>query len=86
MTVHQPFVLRIKLTLIYFVMQVLGAFVMLLVMTFNAGIFLTVAVGLTFGYMITPKPETTEHHMMQDLVQVSGIYKPEFEKCCTDHQ
>lgn len=49
-------------------MTVLGAFIMLLVMTFNAGIFLTVIVGLTFGWMITPKPETTEHHMMQDLV------------------
>lgn len=86
MTVHQPFLLRIKLTLIYFVMQVLGAFIMLLVMTFNAGIFLTVVVGLTFGNMITPKPETTEHHMMQDLIQVTKIYKPEFEKCCTEHE
>lgn len=63
-TVHQPLLLRIKLTVIYFTMQVLGAFIMLLVMTFNAGIFLTVIVGLTFGWMICPKPETTEHHMM----------------------
>jgi len=65
-------------------MQVTGAFIMLLVMSFNAGIFITVCVGFTFGNMIIPKPETTEHHMMQDLVQVSGLYKPEFEKCCTD--
>jgi hypothetical protein len=50
------------------VTMVLGAFIMLLVMTFNIGIFFTVVVGLTFGYAITPVPEDTNHHFMQDLV------------------
>ena len=66
--VDQPFLLRIQLTLIYLVMQVLGAFIMLLVMTFNAGIFITVVVAMTVGYLCTPKPDIIERHMMQDLV------------------
>jgi hypothetical protein len=49
-------------------MQVLGAFIMLLVMTFNAGIFITVVVAMTVGYLCTPKPDIIERHMMQDLV------------------
>ena len=37
-------------------MIVLGAFVMLLVKTFNAGILFTVVLGQTVGYAVMPKP------------------------------
>ena len=76
-------VLRLKLTAIYMCMIVLGAFVMLLVMTFNAGILFTVVLGQTVGYAVMPKPTPKNNALIHSVVQESRIYKLEYEKCCT---
>ena len=66
--VKQSMLLRLKLTAIYMCMIVLGAFIMLLVMTFNAGIFFTVVVGQTVGYSIMPKPTPITHALIHSVV------------------
>ena len=76
-------VLRLKLTAIYMCMIVLGAFVMLLVMTFNAGILFTVVLGQTVGYTVMPKPTPINNALIHSVVQETNVYKPEYEKCCT---
>lgn len=43
--INQPFMLRVKLTVVYLLMVTFGAFIMLCIMTFDAGIFFTVVVG-----------------------------------------
>jgi hypothetical protein len=47
--------MRLMLTAIYMLMVTLGFFVMLLVMSFNTGIFITVVLGLTIGHAMMPK-------------------------------
>jgi hypothetical protein len=49
--------MRLILTAIYMLMVTLGFFVMMLVMSFNAGIFVTVILGLTIGHALMPRVE-----------------------------
>ena len=68
------FLHRLKLFIVYFLSLMLSYFLMLIVMTFNAGLFVAAVMGLTFGYYIF------------GFVRKRGytkIYYPETDKCCT---
>ena len=76
--------MRLKLTVVYLVMVTFGFIIMLLVMTFNVGIFLTVILGLTLGHALTPKvPKIDVRFDGEGVNFENNLYQPEFEKCCT---
>lgn len=65
---------RFKIMFIYFISLFLSFFLMLIVMTFNFGLFLAAVFGLTFGYFVF------------GFIRKRGftkIYSPETDKCCT---
>ena len=77
--------MRLILTAIYMLMVTLGFFVMMLVMSFNAGIFVTVILGLTIGHALMPKVEKLGDVLQMDNILLEkNLYCPEFEKCCTE--
>jgi len=82
--VVQPVKMRLILTAIYMAMVTLGFFVMLLVMSFNVGIFVTVVLGLTIGHALMPKVQKLGAALgLENVVLEKSHYNPEFEKCCT---
>ena len=77
--------MRLILTAIYMLMVTLGFFVMLLVMSFNAGIFITVVLGLTIGHAMMPKVQRLGEALgMENVLLEKNLNNPEFEKCCTE--
>jgi len=77
--------MRLILTVIYMAMVTLGFFVMLLVMSFNVGIFVTVVLGLTIGHALMPKCQKIGAALgLENIVLEKNLYNPEFEKCCTN--
>ena len=83
MTVEQPIVLRLQLTAIYLMMVVLGSFVMLLVMTFNVGIFFAVCVGQTLGWALLPKPVDISKGLIEGMQSPKNVYAPHSDACCS---
>ena len=68
------FIQRLKIFVIYFLSIFLSYILMLIVMTFNAGLFFAAIIGLTVGYFVF------------GFVRKRGytkIYYPETDKCCT---
>ena len=60
--------------LVYFTSLILSYFLMLVVMTFNAGLFFAAVLGLTSGYFVF------------GFINRKGftkVYYPESDKCCT---
>jgi hypothetical protein len=53
---------------------------MLVVMTFNMGLFLAAVGGLTLGYMVFGYIRKTE----EKLIEGERIYSPDGDKCCAD--
>lgn len=64
-------------------MVLFGAFIMLLVMTFNAGIFFTVIIGQTFGFILTPNADPIKKGIAEGFKQTEPTYLPYCEHCCT---
>ena len=65
---------RAKIMMVYFLSLLFSYVLMLIVMTFNFGLFLSAVLGLTLGYFVfgfTRKRGYTK------------IYCPETDKCCT---
>ena len=65
---------RVKQLVIYFVTLLLAYILMLIVMTFNAGLFLATVFGLSFGYYIFG---------LEIGSRLDQVYNPETDKCCT---
>ena len=76
--------MRLKVTFIYCIMAILSTGVMLLVMTFNVGIFVTVVCGLTVGKALMPKVAPIGEQL-GEFILTQAAYRPEPEKCCTAH-
>ena len=65
---------RFKIMIIYFLSLFFSYMLMLVVMTFNAGLFIATILGLTLGYFVF------------GFIRKRGftkIYSPETDKCCT---
>ena len=80
--IEQPWDLRLKITLIYGLLALLSMAVMLLVMTFNVGSFVTVCLGLALGKALPPKVQPVGH-MLSEFTVSQAAYKPVPEKCCS---
>ena len=65
---------RFKIAIIYFCSLFLSYMLMLIVMTFNFGLFMAAVLGLTFGYFIFG---------FMKKQGFTKIYSPETDKCCT---
>jgi hypothetical protein len=79
--VLQPMSMRLICTAIYFCIMMLSYFIMLLVMSFNVGIFVTVVIGFTVGTTVLPKPtEICEYN--PEMSVISSVYRPDCDKCC----
>ena len=84
--VSLPMTKKILLSLIYLVMVVMAFMIMLLVMTFNVGVFVTVIAGLSTGKLISffiQIPELPEG-VKQTLDCVT--YQPRSDQCCTNFE
>lgn len=67
--------IRFFIALIYFVSIFLSYMLMLIVMTYNGGIFIVTVFGLTTGYFIFGFIRKTNY---------TRIYNPEGDKCCVE--
>ena len=67
--------IRIVISIIYMISIFLAYMLMLVVMTYNAGLFIATVVGLTAGYAIFGFIKKKSH---------TRIYNPEGDKCCTE--
>ena len=65
----------------YFYSTILSYALMLVVMTFNMGLFIAAIVGLTIGYSIFGYLRKTEGN---NHAQGEKLYNPEGDKCCAD--
>lgn len=75
--------MRLILTAIYMLMVTLSFIVMLLVMSFNVGIFVTVILGLTIGHALMPKVgKLGDVLQMENILLEKNVYTPEIDKCC----
>ena len=66
---------RFKIFAVYFLSLFLSYMLMLIVMTFNAGLFLAAIFGLSAGYFAFGFVKRRGY---------TKIYAPETDKCCTD--
>ena len=67
--------IRIVISLIYLLSIFLSYMLMLIVMTYNAGLFIATVIGLTAGYAMFGFIRRKSH---------TRIYNPEGDKCCTE--
>ena len=67
--------IRLVISLIYLLSIFLSYMLMLIVMTYNAGLFIAVVLGLTAGYAIFGFMRKKSH---------TRIYNPEGDKCCAE--
>ena len=68
------FVYRAQGMVMYFLSLLLSYALMLIVMTFNVGLFVAAVLGLTTGYFVFGFTRKRGY---------SKIYQPETDKCCT---
>ena len=65
---------RLIIMIIYFISLTLSYFLMLVVMTFNIGLFFAAVAGFTFGYFLFG---------FNNKKGYTRVYYPETDKCCT---
>lgn len=67
--------IRFIISLVYLLSIFLSYMLMLIVMTFNGGVFIVTVLGLTTGYFIFGFIRKTKY---------TRIYNPEGDKCCAE--
>jgi hypothetical protein len=77
-----PFTDKLILVVSYFYSTLLSYALMLVVMTFNMGLFCAAVAGLTIGYLVFGYLRKVEKAREKDAAL--KIYNPEGDKCCAD--
>ena len=79
-----PMKIRIIMTATYLLSTLLSYALMLVVMSFNVGLFLACVFGLAFGYFIFGYLKKRGHAQAKVTAGQERIYNPEGDKCCVD--
>jgi Ctr copper transporter family len=75
---------RLVITISYFLSTTLSYALMLVVMTFNGGLFIATCLGLSFGYFLFGYLKKKSMHEVKEAVGGEKMYNPEGDKCCAD--
>jgi Ctr copper transporter family len=75
---------KVIITFTYFLSTLLSYSVMLVVMSFNGGLFLATVFGLSFGFFIFGYLKKKGHAASKAALGDDKIYNPEGDKCCAD--
>ena len=79
-----PMANKIHITVTYFLSITLSYALMLVVMTFNGGLFLATCFGLATGYFIFGYLKKRGLLQVKEATGGEKIYNPEGDKCCAD--
>ena len=79
-----PLTSELILVCSYFLSTLLSYALMLVVMSFNGGLFLATVFGLAFGYFIFGYLKKRNIAQSKATVGHERIYNPEGDKCCAD--
>jgi len=72
------------MTFTYFLSLTLSYALMLVVMSFNVGLFIATCMGLAFGYFIFGYMKKRNIQIVKEAAGGEKIYNPEGDKCCAD--
>ena len=75
---------KLVITFTYFLSLLLSYLLMLVVMTFNGGLFLASCFGLSFGFFLFGYMKKKNAHLVKAAVGGEKIYSPEGDKCCAE--
>ena len=67
-----------------FLSILLSYLLMLVVMSFNGGLFLATCFGLAFGFFLFGYMKKKNAHMVRAAVGADKVYSPEGDKCCAE--
>jgi len=81
---YLPIQAKIIITVSYFFSILLSYSLMLVVMSFNGGLFLATCFGLSFGFFIFGYMKKRRMNVVKEAVGSEKIYNPEGDKCCAD--
>ena len=79
-----PMQAKLLITLTYFLSILLSYLLMLVVMSFNGGLFLATVFGLSFGFFLFGYMKKKNAHLVCAAVGADKIYNPEGDKCCNE--
>ena len=75
---------KLVITFTYFLSILLSYLLMLVVMSFNGGLFLATCFGLSFGFFLFGYMKKKSAHKVRAAVGADKIYSPEGDKCCNE--
>ncbi len=75
---------KIIITVTYFLSILFSYAIMLVVMSFNGGLFLATIFGLGFGHFVFGYLKKKNQAVAKAAVGTERIYNPEGDKCCAD--
>ena len=75
---------KLVITFTYFLSILLSYLLMLVVMSFNGGLFLATCFGLAFGFFLFGYMKKKNAHMVRAAVGADKVYSPEGDKCCAE--
>jgi len=75
---------KLVITFTYFLSILLSYLLMLVVMSFNGGLFLATCFGLSFGFFLFGYMKKKNAHEVRAAVGADKIYSPEGDKCCNE--
>jgi hypothetical protein len=81
---YLPIQAKVVITVSYFFSILLSYALMLVVMSFNGGLFLATCFGLSFGFFIFGYMKKRRINVVKEAVGSEKIYNPEGDKCCAD--
>ena len=75
---------KLVITFTYFLSILLSYLLMLVVMSFNGGLFLATCFGLAFGFFLFGYMKKKNARLVRAAVGAEKVYSPEGDKCCAE--